>query len=82
MLSYNKMQKEDLIKRIRLFATITTIAFVVLIVTLLVQFGFIAHYHTQMNDLERRNTEMQQEIEDLQKEIAYYENEANQDQND
>ena len=66
------MQKEDLIKRIRLFATIITVAFVVLVVTLLVQFGFIAHYHTQMNDLEKRNAKMQQEIENLQKDIDYY----------
>lgn len=74
------MQKEDLIKRIRLVATITTIAFVVLVVTLLIQFGFIAHYHTKMNDLENHNAEMQQEIEDLKQEITYYENEAQKNQ--
>ena len=74
------MQKEDLIKRIRLVATITTIAFVVLVVTLLIQFGFIAHYHTRMNDLEKRNAEMQQEIEDLKDDITFYENEAKKNQ--
>ena len=75
-----KMQKEDLIKRIKIFATIATTAFVFLIVTLLVQFGFIAHYHTEMSDLEERNAEMQQEIEKLKNEITYYEN-LNQDNN-
>ena len=74
------MQKEDLIKRIRLVATITTIAFVVVVVTLLIQFGFIAHYHTKMNDLEKRNAEMQQEIEDLKDDITFYENEAKKNQ--
>ena len=68
------MQKEDLIKRIRLVATIITIAFVVLIVTLLVQFGFIAHYHSQMNELEKSNAEMEEKIKELQDEIKRYEN--------
>jgi len=68
------MQKEDLIKRIRLVATIATVAFVVLVVTLLIQFGFIAHYHTQLNELENNNSEMQQEIKELQDEITRYEN--------
>ena len=75
------MQKEDLIRRIRLVATIATAAFVVLIVTLLIQFGFIAHYHTQLNELEERNAEMQQEIEELKEEIIYYETQANQNKN-
>lgn len=72
------MQKEDLIKRIRLVATIATVAFVVLIVTLLIQFGFIAHYHTQVTELEERNAEMQEEIEDIKKEIEFYKNPNNQ----
>ena len=73
-----KMQKEDLIKRIRLVATIATVAFVVLIVTLLIQFGFIAHYHTQLNELEERNAEMQEEIEAVKKEIEFFKNPDNQ----
>lgn len=72
-----KMQKEDLIKRIRLVATIATIAFVVLVVTLLIQFGFIAHYHTQITELEERNAEMQEEIEAVKKDIEYYKNPEN-----
>ena len=68
------MQQEDLLKRIRLFATMTTVAFVVLIVTLLIQFGFIAFYHTQLTNLERNNIQMQQEIEELRAEIEYQKN--------
>lgn len=71
------MQQEDLLKRIRLFATMTTVAFVVLVVTLLIQFGFIAYYHTQLSDLERNNVQMQEEIKELQKEIEYYKNPDN-----
>ena len=67
-----KMQKEDLIKRLRLFATLTTTLFVVLIVVLLVQFGFIAHYHTEMKRLQDDNQQMQTEIDNLQQDISYY----------
>lgn len=73
------MQQEDLLKRIRLFATITTVAFVVLVVTLLIQFGFIAYYHTQLTELSKDNVAMQQEIEDLKAEIEYIQNPENQD---
>lgn len=68
------MQKEDLLKRLRLVVTITTVAFAVLIVTLLIQFGFIAHYHTQINKLQDDNVAMQEEIQDLKDEIKMYEN--------
>jgi len=74
------MQQEDLLKRIRLFATMTTVAFVVLIVTLLIQFGFIAFYHTQLTNLEKNNIQMQQEIEELRAEIEYEKNPDNQNQ--
>ena len=66
------MQKEDLIKRLRLFATITTTLFVVLIITLLVQFGFIAYYHNQVKHLQDRNDELSQQIEDIKDELTYY----------
>ena len=65
------MQKEDLIKRLRLFAAVTTTLFVILVVALLVQFGFIAYYHSEMKNLQDRNTELQQEIDDIEKELAY-----------
>lgn len=68
------MQKEDLIKRLRLFAAITTTLFVVLIVTLLVQFGFIAYYHNQVKHLQDRNDELSQEIKDIKDELEYYSN--------
>ncbi|MBR4418825.1 MAG: hypothetical protein IKT33_02340 [Clostridia bacterium] len=74
------MQQEDLLKRMQLFATMTTVAFVVLIVTLLIQFGFIAFYHTQLTNLERNNIQMQQEIEELRAEIEYEKNPDNQNQ--
>ncbi len=74
------MQQEDLLKRIRLFATMTTVAFVVLIVTLLIQFGFIAFYHNQLTNLERNNIQMQEEIEELRAEIEYEKNQANNNQ--
>ena len=66
------MQKEDLLKRLRLVVTITTVAFAVLIVTLLIQFGFIAHYHTQINKLQDDNVTMQEEIQDLQDQNKMY----------
>lgn len=66
------MQKEDLLKRMRLVVTITIVVFVVLVVTLLIQFGLIAHYHTEMKQLSDRNEEMQQEIENLKKDYDFY----------
>ena len=71
----NYMQKEDLLKRLRLFAVITTTVFVVLVVTLLVQFGFIAHYHAETKRLEDRNAELQRAIDGLEKDIEYYQSE-------
>lgn len=71
------MQQEDLLKRIRLFATITTVAFVVLVVTLLIQFGFIAYYHTQLSELSKNNITMQQDIENLRAEVEYYKEKLN-----
>ena len=65
------MQKEDLIKRMRLFVTLTTVAFVVLIVTLLIQFGFIAHYNTERKRLEDERAAIQAERENLSAELAY-----------
>ena len=63
------MNKEDLIKRIRLFVIITTVTFVVLVVTLLVQFGFIAHYNMEMKRLQRENEAIQEEIKHLEEQI-------------
>ena len=74
------MQQEDLLKRIRIFATITTIAFVVLIVTLLIQFGFITYYHSQMTELTHNNATMQEQIEELRAEIEFAKNHSNQNQ--
>lgn len=65
------MQKEDLLKRIRLFATLSTVAFVVLIVALLIQFGFITYYRSEIKQLQQDNVEMQKEIEDIRKDIEY-----------
>ena len=65
------MQKEDLIKRIRLITVITTTVFVFLVVALLIQFGFIAYYHSEMKKLEDRNSEMQQQIDNLDQELEY-----------
>lgn len=66
------MQKEDLIKRLRLFVTLTTVVFVVLVVTLLIQFGFIAYYHTQMKNLQNDNASIKKELEDLKKDQDYW----------
>lgn len=68
----NYMQKEDLLKRLRLFAVITTTVFVVLVVTLLVQFGFIAHYHAETKRLKDHNAELQRAIDGLEKDVEYY----------
>lgn len=69
------MQKEDLIKRMRLFVTLTTVAFVLLVVILLVQFGFIAHYNTERKRLQDEKTTIQKEIDDLKKELEYIQGE-------
>ncbi len=66
------MQKEDLIKRLRLFATITTTLFVVLIVTLLIQFGFIAYYRNEINRLHESNEELTKTVEDLEQNLNNY----------
>ena len=68
------MQKEDLIKRMRLIAVITTTVFVFFVVALLEQFGYIAYYHTEMKKLQDRNTEMQQQIDNLDQELEYVKN--------
>lgn len=74
------MQKEDLIKRLRLFAAVTTTLFVIMVVALLVQFGFIANYHKEIHDLHNHNEEIQQEIKNLQQDIEYIENAFPEDQ--
>ena len=65
------MQKEDLIKRLRLIAAITTTVFVFMVVALLVQFGFIAYYHSEIRELHNHNTELQQSIDDLETELEF-----------
>ncbi len=73
VLSFNIMQKEDLIKRLRLFAVITTTVFVVLVVALLVQFGFIAYYHAEIRELNDRNQALTEQIDGLEKDIKQIE---------
>lgn len=73
------MQKEDLIKRLRLIAVITTTLLVVLVITLLVQFGFIAHNHQEIKRLQDRNTELQREIEGLENQKKYNEGDGKTD---
>ena len=65
------MQKEDLLKRIRLFATLTTVAFAVLIVTLLIQFGFITYYRSEIKQMQQENAQMREEIQEIKDEIDY-----------
>lgn len=81
VLCLDNMQKEDLIKRLRLFATITTVVFVVLVVSLLVQFGFIAYYHTQMKVLQENKVELKKEIDGLKEDLEYYKGEYEKDKN-
>ena len=68
------MQKEDLLKKIRLWATIITTAFVVLVVGLVIQFGLIAYHNTELARLQADNAEKQELVENLHKDQAYYEN--------
>lgn len=68
------MQKEDLLKRIRLWATLITTAFVVLIVALVIQFGLIAHNNAELTRLRSENAAKRALIENTDKENAYYEN--------
>lgn len=65
------MQKEDLLKRIKIFAAIVTTAFVVLIVGLIIQFGFIAHQNTELARLKSGNAEKQEQITDVERELEY-----------
>ena len=81
VLCLDNMQKEDLIKRLRLFATITTVVFVVLVVSLLVQFCFIAYYHTQMKVLQENKVELKKEIDGLKEDLEYYKGEYEKDKN-
>ncbi|MCM1404439.1 MAG: hypothetical protein NC133_02995 [Prevotella sp.] len=74
------MQKEDLIKRMRFFVGLTTVAFVVLIVALLVQFGFIAHYHTERNQLQKENAAIREQLSQLESEKEYIQGEYQDDQ--
>ena len=65
------MQKEDLLKRIKIFAAVVTTAFVVLVVGLVIQFGFIAHQNTELARLKQGNADKQAQIIDVERELAY-----------
>ena len=66
------MQKEDLLKRLRIFATVTTVVMVLLVVGLLIQFGLIAYHNTELTRLRRENAAKQEQIAQLEKELEYY----------
>ncbi len=74
------MLKEDLIRHLRICAIIIVTTFIVMVVSLLVEFGFIANYHSEIRKLEQRNEEINQEIENISKEIEYLKNEGKEDQ--
>ncbi len=65
------MQKEDLVKRLKIFAAVVTTAFVVLIVGLVIQFGFIAHQNTELARLKAGNEAKRQEIIEIEREVEY-----------
>ena len=65
------MQKEDLVKRLRLFAVLTTTLLVFLVVTLLIQFGFIANNRKKIQDMHNDNAALQQEIDDIEHQANY-----------
>ena len=65
------MQKEDLLKRIKIFAALVTTAFVVLIVGLVIQFGFIAHQNAELARLKAGNAAKQEQIVDIERELEY-----------
>ena len=65
------MQKEDLLKRIQIFAAVVTTAFVVLIVGLVIQFGFIAHQNTELARLKSGNADKQAQITNVERELEY-----------
>lgn len=69
------MQKEDLLKRLRIFATVTTVVMVLLVVGLLIQFGLIAYHNTELTRLRQANTARQNQIAQLEKELEYYRSE-------
>ena len=75
------MQKEDLLKRMRLVVTLTTMVLVFLVVTLLVQFGFIAYYNGERQRLQEENTKMQAELDKMSKDLAYLKGELADDAN-
>lgn len=65
------MQKEDLLKRIKIFAAVVTTAFVLLTVGLVIQFGFIAHQNTELARLKAGNAAKQEQIIDIERELEY-----------
>ena len=67
------MQKEDLLRKIRLWATVVTSAFVVLIVALVIQFGLIAYHNSERARLQTENAAKQELVDSLHQDQAYYE---------
>lgn len=66
------MQQADLLKRLKIITTVATLAFVVLIVALLVQFGLMAYYHSTLTDLQKNNAAKEAELQQLKDNLAYY----------
>ncbi len=65
------MQPEVLIKRLKIFAAVVTTAFVVLIVGLVIQFGFIAHQNAELARLKADNQTRREQIVDAEREAEY-----------
>ncbi len=74
------MQKEDLLKRIRLFATVVTCTIAVLVVGLIVQFGMIAYTNSEKMKIKADNITNQQILDDTEKNLEYLESDAYKDQ--
>jgi anaerobic C4-dicarboxylate transporter len=73
------MQKEDLIKRMRLWAVAITSTFAVVIVALVCQFAVIAYNAQLKADMERQNALKQQQINYAQQDQNYWENQGKDD---
>ena len=65
------MQKEELLKKLRLWATIITSAFAVLIVSLIFQFAIISNNNKLAAEIQAANAAMRQDKEGCDKDKDY-----------
>jgi hypothetical protein len=73
MITAENATRETLLRRVRLFITITASVFAVIIVVLICQFSVIAYNNQLKAELAAKTEKLQQQTEDANKEINYIE---------